>query len=53
MYEAAKEDGGREKGRDGWTFSDFMNNNGEDCVLIQSTKLTNRDIGVQALCDCQ
>jgi hypothetical protein len=41
-YEAAKEDGGREKGRDGWTFNDFMNNNGEDCVMIQSTKLTGK-----------
>jgi hypothetical protein len=41
-YEAAKEDGGRERGRDGWTFSDFMNNNGEDCVMIQSTKLTGK-----------
>ena len=41
-YEAAKEDGGHEKGRDGWVFNDFMNNNGEDCVMIQSTKLTGK-----------
>ena len=30
----------REQGRDGWSLVDFMKYNGEDCVLLNSTKQT-------------
>jgi hypothetical protein len=38
-HQNAKQEGSREKGRDGWSLNDFMTNNSEDCVMIKSTKL--------------